>query len=79
MSTINIQEMHAIHSGNLRRVEEGETFVVLRDQRRLRKSSRSRKPSTSRDHSDFAVANSPCADDFDSPLPDDVLNDFEGR
>lgn len=78
MSNISIDEMQSDPLGCLRRVEGGETLLVLRDEQPVAEI----KPVP-------AVTPLPrlfglCAgqftvpDDFDRPLPDNLLKDFEG-
>jgi antitoxin (DNA-binding transcriptional repressor) of toxin-antitoxin stability system len=79
MSTISIHDVQRDPLACLRRVEEGETLVVVRDERPVAEI----KPI-------LPVAGAPrpfglCAGqfvvpgDFDQPLPDEVLQEFEGR
>jgi len=78
MSTISIDEMQYDPLGCLRRVEEGETLVVLRDERPVAEIKP--LPAMTPQPRPFGL----CAgqftvpDDFDHPLPDDLLDDFEG-
>jgi antitoxin (DNA-binding transcriptional repressor) of toxin-antitoxin stability system len=79
MTTINIDDIQRDPLGYLRRVEGGETLVVLRDQRPVAEIKP--VPDLARQPRPFGL----CAgqftvpDDFDSPLPDDILKEFEGR
>jgi len=79
MGTININEMQRDPLGYLLRVEGGETFVVLRDEQPVAEI----KPIIP-----FLAQPRPfglCSgqfkvpDDFDQPLPDDIVREFEGR
>ena len=79
MTTISIHQIQRDPLGCLRRVEEGETLVVLRDNRPVAEI----KPVVPISHcprpfglcaGEFTVP-----DDFDRPLPDDILQEFEGR
>jgi len=78
MSTISVQDIERDLLAFLQRVEAGESFLVVRGERPLAEV----RPVT-------AAAAGPrpfgrCAGqftvplDFDRPLPDDILNDFEG-
>ena len=83
MVRISIDEMSRDPSKYLREVEAGETVVVTRAERAVAEI----RPVAAGD----AVANGAqrpvglakgefrAPDDFDSPLPDDVLDSFEGR
>ncbi len=78
MSTITVNEIQRDPLGFLRRVEGGESLLVLRDERPVAEV----KPIT-------ALNGEPrpfglCAgafvvpDDFDEPLPENILSEFEG-
>jgi antitoxin (DNA-binding transcriptional repressor) of toxin-antitoxin stability system len=78
MSTISVQDIQRDFLAFLRRVEAGEAFVVLQGERPLAEV----RPVA-------AIASQPrpfglCAGrftvpaDFDRPLPDDILKEFEG-
>ena len=79
MTTISVQEIERDSLGWLRRVESGETLLVLRDQQPVAEI----KPvlAAPRQARPFAL----CAgeftvpDDFDAPLPEDLLREFEGQ
>lgn len=79
MSTINVHDIQRDPLGYLRRVEDGETFVILRDERPVAEI----KPVTqlARQPRPFGL----CAgqftvpDDFDRALPDEIVKEFEGR
>ncbi|HEX9989958.1 MAG TPA: type II toxin-antitoxin system prevent-host-death family antitoxin [Chloroflexia bacterium] len=79
MISISIDEIGRDLPGYLRRVEAGETVVILRDGKPVAEV----RPASSEtnDLRPFGL----CAgefvvpDDFDAPLPDSVLNEFEGR
>jgi len=79
MSTITFQEIQRDPASFLRRVEAGETLVVLRDDRPLAEI----KPVPSR--LDQPRPYGLCAgeftvpDDFDAPLPENTLREFEGQ
>jgi prevent-host-death family protein len=79
MSTISVQELQQDPGALLDRVEAGEHLVVVRDGRPVAEL----RPVTGAPLGPrpFGL----CAgafvvpDDFDAPLPDDVLQEFEGR
>jgi antitoxin (DNA-binding transcriptional repressor) of toxin-antitoxin stability system len=79
MSTISIQEIQRDPLAFLRRVEAGEAFLVLRDDQAVAEVKP--VPSPARQLRPFAL----CAGeftvpaDFDEPLPESVLEEFEGR
>jgi antitoxin (DNA-binding transcriptional repressor) of toxin-antitoxin stability system len=79
MSTISIQDIQRDPLGILRRVENGETLVVVRDEHPVAEI----KPIMSQApqprpfglcRGQFTVPG-----DFDQPLPDEILKEFEGR
>lgn len=79
MTTINIAEAKAHLSEVLHRVENGETIIVSRrnqpvaEIRPVRSSVRTPRP-IGLCAGEFRVP-----DDFDAPLPDAILDAFEGR
>jgi antitoxin (DNA-binding transcriptional repressor) of toxin-antitoxin stability system len=79
MSTITVQQIQSDFAGFLRRVEAGESFLLVEGDQPLAEV----RPIV-------AMAKQPrpyglCAGhfkvpaDFDEPLPEDILNDFEGQ
>jgi prevent-host-death family protein len=79
MSTINLQELRQNPDALLDRVAAGEHLVVVRDGRPI--AELRPLPGARRDARPFGL----CAgafrvpSDFDCPLSDDVLREFEGR
>jgi antitoxin (DNA-binding transcriptional repressor) of toxin-antitoxin stability system len=78
MSTISVQDIQRDPLGFLQRIEAGEAFVVVRGEQALAEV----RPLATAAHQprpfglcagQFAVPA-----DFDRPLPDDVLKEFEG-
>ena len=78
MSTINILEVQRDPLGCLRRVERGETLVVLRDQRAVAEIKP--VPALNGEPRPFGLSAGQFTvpDDFDRPLPDDIIKEFEG-
>jgi antitoxin (DNA-binding transcriptional repressor) of toxin-antitoxin stability system len=78
MSAISVQEIERDPSAFVRRIEAGEVFVVIAGQRPLAEVRP--LPENNRDMRPFGL----CAgqfsvpEDFDSPLPESLLGDFEG-
>ena len=78
MIAISIQDIQRDPLGYLRRVEDGETLVVLRDERPVAEIKP--VPPFARQPRPFGL----CAgqftvpEDFDRPLPDDIVKEFEG-
>jgi antitoxin (DNA-binding transcriptional repressor) of toxin-antitoxin stability system len=79
MSTISIQDIQRDPLGCLRRVEDGETLIVLRDERPVAEIKP--VPSLASQPRPFGLCVGQFAvpDDFDQPLPDEILKEFEGR
>lgn len=79
MATVAVSEIERDPLGYLRRVEQGETLLVVRDERPVAEI----KPVPVRPRVPRPYGLSPGAftvpDDFDRPLPDDVLKGFEGE
>lgn len=79
MTTISILDIQRDPLGYLRRVEDGETFLVVRDAHPVAEIKP--VPAASRQPRPFGL----CAgqftvpDSFEEPLPDDLIQDFEGR
>lgn len=79
MSTVSLQDLQRDPLAYLRRVEGGESILVTRDSLpviELRPIAPS--PSAPRPFG-LAKGEFTVPDDFDSPLPEEVLQAFEGR
>jgi len=77
MTTINIGDIQRDPVGYLRRVEGGEAFLILRDDHPVAEIKpvlvrRSERRPFGLCKSEFTVP-----DDFDAPLPEHVLGEFE--
>ncbi len=78
MLRVTVDEIQRDPSKYLRQVEAGETFVILQADKAI---AELRPISISKPLRPFGL----CAgeftvpDDFDAPLPEDLLNAFEGR
>ena len=79
MTTISVDDIQRDPDGYLRRVERGETFLILRDKHPVAEI----KPANSqpRDVRPFGLARGEFTvpRDFNDPLPANVLRDFEGE
>lgn len=79
MSTVSLQELQRDPDALLNRVEAGEHLVVVRGGRPV--AELRPVPATQHDPRPFGL----CAgafkvpDDFDAPLPEEILQAFEGR
>jgi antitoxin (DNA-binding transcriptional repressor) of toxin-antitoxin stability system len=79
MSTISVQDIQRDPLGCLRRVEDGETLIILRDERAVAEIKP--VPSLAVQPRPFGLCRGQFTvpDDFDQPLPDEILTEFEGR
>jgi antitoxin (DNA-binding transcriptional repressor) of toxin-antitoxin stability system len=78
MVNITLQEIQDDPLAYLRRVEAGETFLILRgDQPIAEMKPVAAAPRLPRPFG-LAKGEFVVPDDFDAPLPDDVLREFEG-
>jgi antitoxin (DNA-binding transcriptional repressor) of toxin-antitoxin stability system len=77
MTTISVQEMQRDPLGLLRRVEAGETVLVTRDQRAV--AEMKPVPVRASEPRPFGLCAGEFAipDDFDQPLPESILKEFE--
>jgi prevent-host-death family protein len=79
MSTISLQELERDPLGYLNRVEAGESILVTRDNRPVVELRPVAAPRPTRRPYGLAAGEFIVPDDFDAPLPEDVLNSFEGK
>jgi antitoxin (DNA-binding transcriptional repressor) of toxin-antitoxin stability system len=79
MNTISVQEIQSDPTAFLHRIEAGELLLVVRDARPLAEVKPVSTPDDSLRPYGLAADCFTAADDFDRPLPDDILRDFEGR
>jgi prevent-host-death family protein len=86
--TISIEEMKRDISGYLQRVKAGETIIITeKDTPVAEVKSVAQTPSITstepvsdqRRPIGLYAGQFTVPDDFDAPLPDDILNEFEGR
>jgi antitoxin (DNA-binding transcriptional repressor) of toxin-antitoxin stability system len=77
MSTISLQDLQSDPSGLVARVEAGETLVVVRAGQPV--AATRPRPGAAPAPRPFGLAAGEFTvpDDFDAPLPDDILRDFE--
>lgn len=79
MSTVSLQELERDPAGLLSRVEAGESIVLTRDDRPVAELRPVAKQPRAPRPFGLAAGQFTVPDDFDAPLPDDVLRDFEGQ
>jgi antitoxin (DNA-binding transcriptional repressor) of toxin-antitoxin stability system len=79
MSTISVQEIQRDPADFLHRVVAGEAILVVDGQRPVAEVKPLGVRSSGQRPWGLAKGEFTVPDDFDAALPDDVLNDFEGR
>jgi antitoxin (DNA-binding transcriptional repressor) of toxin-antitoxin stability system len=79
MSTITVQEIQDDLSGFLRRVEAGEAFLLVQGDRPLAEVRPMQPAATQPRPFGLSAGQFKVPDDFDQPLPDDILKDFEAQ
>jgi antitoxin (DNA-binding transcriptional repressor) of toxin-antitoxin stability system len=77
MTTISVQEMQRDPLGLLRRVEAGETVLVTREERAVAEIKPISAPASEPRPFGLCAGEFSVPDDFDHPLPDGVLEEFE--
>jgi antitoxin (DNA-binding transcriptional repressor) of toxin-antitoxin stability system len=78
MSTISVQDIQNDPLAFLRRVEAGEAFVVVRGERSLAEVRPLTTPSTEPRPFGLCAGQFTVPADFDRPLPEEILKEFEG-
>lgn len=78
MSTITVQDLQRDLVGFLRRVEAGESFLVTDDDRSVAEVRPIQTVATQPRPFGLCAGQFTVPSDFDHPLPDDLLHDFEG-
>jgi antitoxin (DNA-binding transcriptional repressor) of toxin-antitoxin stability system len=79
MTTISLKDLQRDPAGLLDRVEAGEHLVVSRDGRPVAEMRPLGPPVRGPRPFGLAAGSFTVPADFDAPLPDDLLRDFEGR
>jgi antitoxin (DNA-binding transcriptional repressor) of toxin-antitoxin stability system len=79
MSTISVQEIQRDPLAFLNRLEAGESFLVVRDDRPVAEVKPVPGPAGQRRPFGLAAGEFTVPDDLDSPLPEEILKEFEGR
>lgn len=79
MIRISIDEIGRDLPGYLRRVEAGETMVILRDGKPVAEVRPAQSEATDLRPFGLCIGEFVVPEDFDAPLPDSILNEFEGR
>jgi antitoxin (DNA-binding transcriptional repressor) of toxin-antitoxin stability system len=79
MDSISLQDLQRDAASLLARVEAGEHLVVFHEGRPVAEFRPLAKPVRAPRPFGLAAGSFTVPADFDAPLPDDVLRDFEGR
>jgi antitoxin (DNA-binding transcriptional repressor) of toxin-antitoxin stability system len=78
MSTISVQDLQRDLLTFLRRVEAGESFLVVSDKHPLAEVRPASVPATQPRPFGLCAGRFTVPADFDRPLPDEILKEFEG-
>ena len=78
MSTISVQDIQGDPFAFVRRVEAGEAFVVVRGDRALAEVRPLAAPVSQPRPFGLCAGQFTVPADFDRPLPNDILKEFEG-
>ena len=78
MSTISVQDMERDLPAFLRRVQAGESFLVVRGEQPLAEVHPVPASATGPRPFGLCVGQFSVPADFDQPLPDDIIKEFEG-
>jgi prevent-host-death family protein len=78
MSTVSLQELQRDPLAYLSRAEAGESILVTRDNRPVVELRPVAAPRLTPRPYGLAAGTFTVPDDFDAPLPEDVLKSFEG-
>ncbi len=79
MIHINLKEIERNLSYYIRRAESGETFVITRDGRPVFELRHIEKKAADPRPFGLCKGEFHVPDDFDDPLPEHILNEFEGK
>lgn len=79
MTTITVDEMQRDLGGYLRRVEAGESLLLVRDDLPVAEIKPVAPPSTHPRPYGLCAGEFTVPDDFDAPLPEEILRRFEGK
>lgn len=79
MTKVAVKDIARDLIGYLRRVEEGETLLILRDDKPVAEIKPVPTPPQGPRPFGLCAGQFTVPDDFDAPLPDEVLKEFEGR
>jgi antitoxin (DNA-binding transcriptional repressor) of toxin-antitoxin stability system len=75
---VSVQELEGDPLGTLNRVEAGETLLVIRDERPVAEIKPVARPTEQLRPFGLCMGEFVVPDDFDDPLPESLLSEFEG-
>lgn len=78
MSTITVQDIERDPHAFLQRIEAGESFLVVRDERPLAEVRPMPTPAAQLRPFGLCAGQFTVPADFDRPIPDEILKEFEG-
>ena len=73
MKQINVDDIRRDPNGFLDQIEKGERVIIIKEQHPIAIVNPTSRPFV------LAAGEFTVPDDFDGPLPDDVLAEFEGK
>jgi antitoxin (DNA-binding transcriptional repressor) of toxin-antitoxin stability system len=79
MITVTIDEMQRDLAGYLRRVEDGESLILVRDEIPVAEIKPLARPRKQPRPFGLCAGEFTVPDDFDAPLPEEILRLFEGK
>ncbi|AGP36855.1 prevent-host-death protein [Sorangium cellulosum] len=79
MTTISIEEIQQDLRGYLRRVAAGETLIIIESNQPVAEIRPVATPARGSRPFGLCAGEFAVPDDFDAPLPEDLLDSFEGR
>lgn len=79
MTQININEIEHNFSEYLRRAETGESFIITRNGKPVFELKYIEKKTAEKRAAGLCKGEFHVPDDFDAPLPEQIIREFEGR
>ena len=79
MTTVTVEEIQEDVPGYLRRVQAGEAFTIVRDHQPIAEIRPVHHPVQQSRPIGLCAGEFVVPEDFDAPLPEDILLQFEGR
>lgn len=79
MTTVTVEEIERDPTGWIRRMEAGESMLVTRDDLPLAEITPVKSQSSKLRPMGLCAGEFVVPDDFDDPLPEEVVREFEGR